>query len=147
MIVCAVSGQSGRYLVERELGQDRDTVEGLLAVHRNIVAERLEAFAREGVIDAFGLLHAANVGLAFGQPRKHVIQSLLDRIDVPGCNTHGGCGAVGAKGRTALRFSHNARPKSLVKGRMGGGARYLPCFWPAKRGVRRFWTYVRISRI
>ena len=43
--------------------QDRDAVEGLLAVHGDIVAERLERLAREGLVDAFGFLQADDVGL------------------------------------------------------------------------------------
>ena len=63
MHVVVVAGQPGRDLVERQLGQQRDAVEGLLAVHGDIVAERLERLAREGLVDAFDFLQADDVRL------------------------------------------------------------------------------------
>jgi hypothetical protein len=35
---------------------------------RDVVAERLERLAREGVVDAFRLLQADDVGFALGKP-------------------------------------------------------------------------------
>ena len=37
-------------LVERALGEDGDAVEALLAVHRDVVAERLERLGGEGLL-------------------------------------------------------------------------------------------------
>ena len=39
MIVAVVAGQPRRHLVERQLGEDRDAVEGLLTMHGHVVAE------------------------------------------------------------------------------------------------------------
>ena len=57
-------------------------------MHCNIVAERLERLARKGVVDAFGLLQADDVGLPLGEPGGQIIHSLLDGIDVPGGDAH-----------------------------------------------------------
>ncbi len=89
MIVAVVAGQADIDLVERKFRQQRDAVEGLLPVHGEIIAERLERLAREGVVDAFGLLQADDVGLALGEPGDRGIDALLDRIDVPGGDAHG----------------------------------------------------------
>ncbi len=45
-----------------QLGQQGDPVEGLLSVHCDIVAQRLESLAREGVVLAFDFLQADDVG-------------------------------------------------------------------------------------
>ena len=70
MVVGVVAGQPRRHLVERELRQDGDAVEGLLAVDGDVVAERLERLARKGVVDALGLLQADDVGLALARARR-----------------------------------------------------------------------------
>ena len=89
MVVGVVAGQPRRHLVELELRQDRDAVEGLLAVDRDVVAQRLDRLAREGVIDASwfpaGRRCRADRSL---QPGGQVLDSLLDRIDVPGGDPH-----------------------------------------------------------
>ena len=89
MIVRGVAGQAAIDLIEREFRQQRDAVEGLLAVDREIVTERLERFARESVVDSLGFLQADNIGLPFVQPSDSGIQPLFDRIDVPGGDAHG----------------------------------------------------------
>ena len=70
VIVGLVARQSQGDLLERELGQDGDPVESLLTVHCNIVAEGFERFAREGLVHAFGLLQANDLGLALGEPSQ-----------------------------------------------------------------------------
>ena len=94
MVVGVVAGQPRRHLVERKFGQDRDAVEGLLPVHCDIVAEGFQWLARKGVVDALGLLQADDVRLPLGQPGRQVVDSLLDRVDVPGGDAHGGNGRV-----------------------------------------------------
>src|SRR5262245_46672207 len=58
-------------------------------MHGHVVAERLEWLSREGVIGAFDLLQANNVGLPLHEPALQVVHALADGIDVPGGNTHG----------------------------------------------------------
>lgn len=76
----------------------------------DVVAEPLKYFAWEGLVRAFDLLEANDVGLPFGEPRAHVFQALADRIDVPGSDTHGlGRIAVLAGGtRIAQGYAPNA---------------------------------------
>ena len=90
MVVGVVAGQAGRDLVELELGQDRDAVERLLAVDRDVVAQRLDLQPRKGVIDGLGFLKANDVGRPLLEPGGQVLDSLLDRIDVPGGDPHRG---------------------------------------------------------
>ena len=75
MVVAVVAGQAGRHLVERQLGEDGDAVEGLLAVHGDVVAERLERLAREGLVHAFDLLQADDVGRALLEPGQQVVHA------------------------------------------------------------------------
>src|SRR5205807_8035892 len=65
-------------------------VEGLLTVHRDIVPHRLQRLAWKGLVNAFGLLQAQHVGLSLREPSGQVVHSLLDGVDVPGCDAHGG---------------------------------------------------------
>src|SRR6516164_1125456 len=99
MAVGLVAGKPRGHVLEGKFRQQRDPVEGLLPVHCNIVAERFEGFAREGIIHAFGLLQADDVGPPLREPRGHVVDPLLDGIDVPGGDAHDGrrwvwCGAT-----------------------------------------------------
>ncbi len=105
MVVGVVAGQSRGHLVERELRQDRDAVEGLLPVHCDIVAERLERLAREGFVHALGLLQADDVGPPLQEPGGQVVHSLLDRIDVPGGDAHRGRKGWGWRGLGARQLS------------------------------------------
>src|SRR5262249_18283486 len=88
MAVGLIAGQSRRHLLERKLGEERDAVEGLLPVHRNIVAERLERLAREGLIHALGLLQDNDVWPPLRKPSGQIVDPLLDGIDVPGRDAH-----------------------------------------------------------
>ena len=88
MAVGLVSWQPRGHLLERKFGEYRDAVERLLPVHRNIVAERLERLAREGLIHALGLLQENDVRPPLGEPGGQIIDPLLDGIDVPGGDAH-----------------------------------------------------------
>src|SRR5262249_32856416 len=88
MAVGLIAGQSRRHLLERKLGEERDAVEGLLPVHRNIVAERLERLAWEGLIHALGLLQDNDVWPPLRKPSGQIVDPLLDGIDVPGRDAH-----------------------------------------------------------
>src|SRR5580704_17542979 len=88
MIVLGIPRKTRRDFVKTELRQDGNAIKGLLPVDRNIVAERFERLAREGFIDALGLLQARNVRFAFLEPGNEGIDPLLDRIDVPGRDSH-----------------------------------------------------------
>jgi len=57
-------------------------------VHCNIVAEGFQGLPREGFVDGFRLLQANDVRLTLGEPGEEIFQPLLDRIDVPGCDSH-----------------------------------------------------------
>ena len=62
MAVGVVTGQSRGHVLQWEFREYRDAVEGLLPVHCNIVAQRLERLARKGFVDALGLLQEDDVG-------------------------------------------------------------------------------------
>ena len=89
MGVLVITGQSRLGLVERQLRQQRDAVECLLAVGDDVVAERLDLQPGESVIDAFYLLEADDVGRTLLEPGQEELEPLPDRIDVPRSNTHG----------------------------------------------------------
>jgi hypothetical protein len=57
-------------------------------MHGHVVAERLERLAREGVVSAFDLLQADNVGRPLLEPGLQIIHALTDGIDVPGGDSH-----------------------------------------------------------
>ena len=88
MGVLVVAGQPRFGFLERQLRQQRDAVEGLLAVGDDVVAERLDLEPRKGVIDAFDFLQADDVRLALLQPADEMLDPLSDGIDVPRSNTH-----------------------------------------------------------
>src|SRR5262245_65906117 len=69
-------------------------------MHGHVVAERLEWLPGEGVIGAFDLLQADNVGLPLIEPGLQIIHALADGIDVPGGNTHG----FGGSGQGRIRL-------------------------------------------
>src|SRR5262249_49608971 len=83
------SRQARRDLVEWKLRQHRNAVEGLLPVHCNIVAERLQRLARERVVDTLGFLQADHVRLPLRQPGGPGVHSVPDPIDVPGGEAQG----------------------------------------------------------
>jgi hypothetical protein len=77
MIVGVVAGQARGHLIKGKLRQHGNAVEGLLPVHRNIVAECFEWLPGKGVVNALGLLQADDVRLPLGKPRGQVVHSLL----------------------------------------------------------------------
>ena len=90
MVIRIVARQAAVDLVERKLRQDRDTVEALLAVGLDIVAQRLDLGARELLVDRLDLLQADDVGRALGQPVGEVADAGADAVDVPGDDFHDG---------------------------------------------------------
>ena len=78
MVILGVTRQSWRHFVKRQLREYRHPVERLLAMHGDVVTERLEGVARKGVVDAFGFLQADDVGRAFLQPGDGAVDPLLD---------------------------------------------------------------------
>jgi hypothetical protein len=78
VIVGVIAGQADIDLVKRVFGQNRDAVERFLTVDSDVVAEALERFTGEGVINTLGLLQADQVGRAFGEPSRRSIKPLLD---------------------------------------------------------------------
>ena len=88
MVVLIVARQTVADFVEWKFRQQRHAVECLLPVHGDIVTECLERLARKRVVNAFGFLQADNVRLALSQPGHRGIQPLLDRIHIPGGNSH-----------------------------------------------------------
>ena len=87
--VVRVAGEPRRDLVEGELGEQRHAVEALLPVHRDVIAERLELEAGEGLVDAFDLLQAGDVGRGGFEPGRGRLDARLDAVDVPGGDLHG----------------------------------------------------------
>ena len=57
-------------------------------MHGDVVAELLDGSAGEGLVLAFDLLKAADVGLGLLQPSHEVVQARLDAVDVPGGDQH-----------------------------------------------------------
>src|SRR5262249_23274446 len=90
VIVLRVARKPGRDLVERQLRQDGDAIEGFLTVHGYVVAEALQWLPRKGLVDALGLLQADDVGLSCREPSDEPVETLLDGVDVPGGDQHDG---------------------------------------------------------
>src|SRR5436309_12391388 len=78
-----------------------------------IVTERLEGFARKRRVDAFGLLQAHDVRPTVRQPFHHVVDPLLDRIDVPAGNAHGR-GPSGVQSEIAVEWAVSSASESSV---------------------------------
>ena len=62
--------------------QDRDSVPALLAVPDRRIAERLDRFAREGLVGAFQLLQPDDVGRELLEPAGQDVQPRIDPVDV-----------------------------------------------------------------
>jgi hypothetical protein len=86
--VLVVAGKPRLGLIKGQLRQQRNAVEGLLAVGDDIVAERLDLQPRKRLIDAFDFLQAHDVRRAVLQPAQQMVDPLPDRIDVPGGDAH-----------------------------------------------------------
>ena len=86
--VLVVAGQA-RLRLHGVAREDGDAVERLLAMDGDIVAGRLDLQPRERLLQALDLLQANDVGLGLLQPGEEVFEALTDRVDVPGCNSHG----------------------------------------------------------
>jgi hypothetical protein len=86
--VLVVAGEARLGFLERQLRQQGDAVEGLLAVGNDVVAERLDLEPGKGVVDAFDFLQADDVRRALREPAHQMLDPLSDGIDVPRSNTH-----------------------------------------------------------
>ena len=73
---------------DRQAGQDRDAVIGLLADHGAVVAERPERVGGKGGGLALDFLQQQQVGRVGLQPGCDVGLPLPDRVDVPGGELH-----------------------------------------------------------
>jgi hypothetical protein len=88
LIRIAAAGQAPGDVLERPLGENRDAIEALLAMHGNVVAELLERLAGERLVLAFDFLEAADIGRRLLQPSHEIGQARLDAVDVPGGDQH-----------------------------------------------------------
>ena len=89
VIVAVAAGKARGDVLHRPLRKNGDAVIALLSVYGAIVAHVFEFEAREGVVDAFDLLHAHDVRRGFGEPFLRSRKTRLDRVDVPGGDFHG----------------------------------------------------------
>src|SRR5215472_5945708 len=89
VVVLVVSWKTITDFIEWEFRQQRDAIVCLLAVHGDVVTERLERFARKSIVDAFGFLQADDVRLALCKPCHRGIEALFDRAYVPSGYAHG----------------------------------------------------------
>src|SRR6478735_10166744 len=113
MRVLVVAGQPRLGLVEPELREQGDAVEGLLPMGDHVVAERLDLQPREGLVDAFDLLEADDVRLALLQPGQQQVDPLPDRVHVPGSYSDGHLGGSGQG--PSLEQNANAPVKEATK--------------------------------
>ncbi len=87
------AGQSSDHVVQPDAREDRHAVPRRLAVCRDGVAASFELGAEELgelVVGELGLLQADDVRLPLVEPRQQPRQPLLDRVDVPRRDAHGG---------------------------------------------------------
>ena len=82
-------GSRGVTSSKGKLRQDRDAVEGLLPVHRNVVAKRLDGSRGNASSTHLVSCRQTMSGCRSRQAKHQVVHSLLDRIDVPGGDPHG----------------------------------------------------------
>ena len=80
VVVAVVARKPGGNLLERAFREDGDAVECLLAMHRDVVAERLQWLARKGFVDAFRLLQADHVRLALREPGQRLSSRCLTEL-------------------------------------------------------------------
>ena len=59
-----------------------------LPVDGDLVAERLDGFAREGLVHALDLLEAGHVGAHLAEPGQQPVHALAHGVDVPRRNPH-----------------------------------------------------------
>ncbi|MGY4289280.1 hypothetical protein ACVWXO_008546 [Bradyrhizobium sp. LM2.7] len=96
MRILVIAGKPRLGLVEWQFRQQGDAVEGLLAVGNDVVAHGLDLQPWEGLIDAFDLLEADDVGLALPEPSEEMLDPLPDRVHVPGGYSDWHCGKLQA---------------------------------------------------
>src|SRR5690606_31021267 len=71
-----------------QLGEQCNAVETLLPMGRDIIAERLERRAREGLVEALDLLKSDDVGPGDLEPVQDHRQAGIDAVDVEGGDLH-----------------------------------------------------------
>ena len=78
MVVPVIPWQPWLHVLERQLRQDGNPVETLLAVDGDVVSEIFERLARKRLIVAFLFLQPDDVVLSRGQPSDRIVHALLD---------------------------------------------------------------------
>lgn len=95
--IIARVGRTGRPQRLSEIGddaanpdpaRDRDTVPSPFAVVRELVSRLTECLNRSVRIGKFCLLHQEDIGLRAVQPPLNLLETRLQRIDIPGCDPH-----------------------------------------------------------
>jgi hypothetical protein len=61
-------------------------------VAKHVVPGRLDLGPREGIVLDLGFLNAKHIRLMLGEPRHNAIESLANRVDVPGGDLHADTG-------------------------------------------------------
>src|SRR5262245_9991245 len=88
MIIAVAAWKLCLLLIDRKFRQDGGAVVALLPMEGEIVAERLEFEAREGMVLAFGLLEERHIGRGLLEPVDHGLDPGLDAVNVPGGDEH-----------------------------------------------------------
>jgi hypothetical protein len=88
-IVETVAEAEGR-IVDADARQDRDAVPLPLAVVHRFVAECAELQLRKGLVGEFGLLQTEHVDVGVAEELLDTRDAGLQRVDVPGGDTHAG---------------------------------------------------------
>ena len=112
------AGDSRHDVVQPHAREDRDAVPGRLAVRRDLVAALGELVAEqlgERVVGELGLLQADHVRPPLVQPGQQPRHALLDRVDVPGRDSHRLHGTR-ADGARSSRSPVDALRQELGKG-------------------------------
>ena len=85
------TGEPNHHVFQTHTREDRDSIPSRLAVSGNgipasskLVAEQFQ----EGIVSKLGLLQANHIRPPFIQPRQKTRYALLDRVDVPGRESH-----------------------------------------------------------
>ena len=82
LFVAVTARQPASHVAQRQLRQDRNPVEPLLAMRLDPVTQRLEDLARKAFIHRLDLLQAHHVRSGRGQPGRQRLDPRLDPVDV-----------------------------------------------------------------
>ena len=78
LLVVVIAGQAAASTSSKgSFDRMATPLKALLTVHGDVVAERLERLAREGVVDTFDFLQADDVGCALVEPGQQVSSRCL----------------------------------------------------------------------